>query len=120
VEPVNQSSELSVISNRTGFVPMFQMWPGKRLRAQAKEITRRLEQQGMDVDKQTANLPGVGEGTVREVIAKNVELPSYIGYFRKPGVSGSYNRKTGITLVDPTEHDKTVTTMQHERNMHGT
>jgi len=87
------------------------MWPGKRLRAQAKEITRRLEQQGMDVDKQTANLPGVGEGTVREVIDKNVGLPSYIGYFKKPGVSGSYNKKTGITLVDPTEYDKTVTTM---------
>jgi hypothetical protein len=96
------------------------MWPGKRLRAHAKEITRRLEQQGMNVDKQTANIPGVGEGTVREVIDKNANLPSYIGYFRKPGISGSYNNKTGITLVDPTEYDKTVTTMQHERNMHGT
>lgn len=120
VKLVEPDPELTKITNRVGFTPIFQMWPGARLRAHSKEIIRRLQEQGMDVDRETARLPMAGQGTVREVINKNAQLPSYIGYFSKKGTSGMYNTKTGITLVDPTEYNKTVTTMQHERNMHGT
>lgn len=120
VKPIEPDPELTKMIDRVGFTPIFQMWPGARLRAHSKEIIRRLEQQGMDVDKETARLPMVGWGTVREVINKNAQLPSQIGYFHKSGVTGLYNKRTGITLVDPTEYNKTVSTMQHERNMHGT
>jgi hypothetical protein len=74
----------------------------------------------IDVDKTMGELPIVGKGSVREVVTKNSELPSYMGYFNKPGTLGMYNSRTGRTLVDPSPANKTVSAMQHERNMHGT
>ena len=102
-----------------GFTPMFKMWPGRVLRAHGRETIRRMEPY-IDVDKTMGELPIVGKGSIREIITKNSEIPSYMGYYDKPGTLGAYNSRTGLTIVDPSRANKTVTAMQHERNMHGT
>lgn len=110
-----------------GFTPIFRMAPGKVLRAFGDETLRRMQNFGMDIDKTMGELPLYGKKSIRDLVGLNSRRSSYLGYYSKPGTLGTYWHKNGTTVVDPgKEHTlgnaarSTISSMHHERNMHGT
>ena len=110
-----------------GFNPVFKLYPQANLRAHAQEILRRMKNFGLDVDNTIGELPLYGKGSIKNLVTLNAGRTSYIGYYNKPGVTGTYFHNNGTSIVDPGYPEdgvsplrSIVSTMHHERNMHGT
>lgn len=110
-----------------GFTPVFKLYPQTNLKAHAQEILRRMKNFGMDVDNTIGELPLYGKKSIKDLITLNSGRTSYVGYYDKPGVTGTFFHNNGTSIVDPgfpqddvSPLHSIVTTMHHERNMHGT
>lgn len=110
-----------------GFNPVFKLYPQANLKAHAQEILRRMKNFGLDVDNTMDELPFYGKKSIKDLVTLNSGRISYIGYYNKPGVSGTFFRNNGTSIIDPgyprediSPLQSIVTTMHHERNMHGT
>lgn len=124
-EEINKESYYQMLSK--GFVPMYRIHPGKVLRAHGQEILRRMQNYGMDVENTMGELPLYGKKSIKDLITLNSGRSSFLGYYDEPGTGGTYFWNTGTSIVDPGPNStfrqaakRTITNMQHERNMHGT
>lgn len=130
-EPFNRSNTneqtLTNFFNK-GFTPVFKLYPGNNTKNQAQETLRRMQNFGMDIDNTMGELPGYGKRSIRDLVTLNSGRTSYVGYYDKSGTLGSYFPNSGVTIIDPGYRAgyngdfiiKMASTMQHERNMHGT
>ena len=110
-----------------GFTPVFKIYPQGNLKAHAQEILRRMRNFGLDVDNTIGELPLYGKKSIRDLVTLNSGRTSYVGYYNKPGVTGTFFHNNGTSIVDPGYPEDGIsalqsiaTTMHHERNMHGT
>lgn len=65
--------------------------------------------------------------SIKDLVTLNSGRTSYVGYYDKPGITGTFFHNNGTSIVDPgfpqddiSPLHSIVTTMHHERNMHGT
>ena len=110
-----------------GLNPVFKLYPQQTLKAHAQEILRRMKNFGLDVDNTIGELPLYGKKSIRDLVTLNSVRTSYVGHYNKPGVTGTYFHNNGTSIVDPgypqedvSPLQSIVSTMHHERNMHGT
>ena len=110
-----------------GFNPVFKIYPQDNLKAHAQEILRRMRNFGLDVDNTMGELPLYGKKSIKDLVTLNAGRTSYVGYYNKSGVTGTFFHNNGTSIVDPGYPEDGVsplqsiaTTMHHERNMHGT
>lgn len=110
-----------------GFNPVFKLYPQANLKAHAQEILRRMKNFGLDVDNTMGELPLYGKKSIRDLVTLNSGRTSYVGYYNKPRILGTYFHNNGTSIVDPGYPEDGVSplqsiasTMHHERNMHGT
>ena len=121
----NEQTRMNFLNK--GFTPVFKLYPRENLKAHAQEILRRMKNFGMDIDNTMGELPLYGKKSIKDLITLNSGRTSYIGYYDKPGVTGTFFHNNGTSIVDPGSQEtlrnaygSIVTTMHHERNMHGT
>lgn len=110
-----------------GFIPVFKLYPQNNLKAHAQEILRRMKNFGLDVDNTMEELPLYGKKSIRDLVTLNSGRTSYVGYYNKPGIKGTFFHNNGTSIVDPGYPQEGISplqsiasTMHHERNMHGT
>lgn len=110
-----------------GFTPVFKLYPQANLKAHAQEILRRMRNFGLDVDNTMGELPLYGKRSIKDLVTLNAGRTSYVGYYNKPGFTGTFFHNNGTSIVDPgypedgvSPLQSIVSTMHHERNMHGT
>lgn len=122
---VNEQTRMNFLNK--GFIPVFKIYPQQNLKAHSQEILRRMKNFGLDVDNTMGELPLYGKKSIRDLVTLNSGRTSYVGYYDKPGVTGTFFHNNGTSIVDPgfpqddvSPLQSIVTTMHHERNMHGT
>lgn len=110
-----------------GFNPVFKIYPQSNLKAHAQEILRRMKNLGLDVDNTMGELPLYGKKSIKDLVTLNSGRTSYVGYYNNSGITGTYFHNNGTSIVDPGYPEEgisplqsIVSTMHHERNMHGT
>jgi len=84
-----------------GFNPVFKIYPQANLKAHAQEILRRMKNFGLDVDNTMGELPLYGKKSIRDLVTLNSGRTSYIGYYNKPGIKGTFFNNNGTSIVDP-------------------
>ena len=122
---VNEQTRMNFLNK--GFIPVFKLYPQQNLKAHAQEILRRMQNFGLDVDNTIGELPLYGKKSIRDLVTLSSGRTSYVGYYDKPGVTGTFFHNNGTSIVDPgfpqddvSPLHSIVATMHHERNMHGT
>ena len=123
----NTNQETLINFFNKGFNPVFKIYPQANLKAHSQEILRRMKNFGLDVDNTMEELPLYGKKSIKDLVTLNAGRTSYVGYYNKPGVTGTFFHNNGTSIVDPGYPDDEVSplqsiasTMHHERNMHGT
>lgn len=143
---INNQTRMNFLNK--SFIPVFKIYPEQGLKAHAQEILRRMKNFGLDVDNTMGELPLYGKKSIKDLVTLNSGRTSYVGYYNEPGIVGTFFHNNGTSIVDPgypaykdfglmsflsnraqannpdpyafQPLQSIISTMHHERNMHGT